>query len=101
MNILIIFLSILLGLTSIILIALVLFQDDQGEGFGLFGSGGQSGFTPGFNPLARLTTIFAVVFFVLALGMAFFITRGSGDSREGLLQESRETSRNEDWFLEN
>ncbi len=73
MSILSVLLLSVFGLTSVLLILLVLVQDDQGEGIGgLFGGGGgsQIGNRKG-NILTKATSILGFLFLSLAMGIAF------------------------------
>ena len=56
-------------LSSILLITIVLIQDDQGGGIGgMFGGGGSAAFGARTgNVLTRITTVLAIIFFILSL----------------------------------
>ncbi|WGK68423.1 preprotein translocase subunit SecG [Candidatus Haliotispira prima] len=95
----------LLVISAIITVLLILLQDDQGSGMGLFGSSGQSPFSTGDSFLARLTKIFGTGFLVLCLVVAFVISR-FGVNYEALQEaqgeyQNRDESAEESWFLRN
>ncbi len=98
-------LIILLVISATITILLVLIQDDQGSGMGLFGSSGQSPFSTGDSFLGRLTRIFGISFVVLCLAVAFVISR-FGVNYEALQEaqleyQQQDQSTEETWFLQN
>ena len=99
MSILIVFLSIILVIVSILVVFLILVQDDQGEGFGLFGSSGQNPFSTGDNLLSRITAILGIIFFITAFLMALLISRNSV-SHSDILKNSGSYLKKSDWLLE-
>ena len=94
----------LLVIAAIITILLVLLQDDQGSGLGLFGSSGQSPFSAGDSFLSKLTKIFGSSFLLLCLAVAFVISRFSVnyDALQEAQQEYRQQDQSEEesWFLQ-
>ncbi len=93
----------LLVIAAIISILLILLQDEQGSGMGLFGSNGQSSFSTGDSFLDKLTRIFGISFLVLCLAVAFVISR-FGVNYEALQDAQNEfnqqnQSKEESWFL--
>jgi len=95
------FLLVIFGITSALIIILVMLQDEQGEGFGgLFGGGGGGstfGATGG-SVLAKATTILGVLFLITALAVAMAYKSGESDN---VISESRQASGSgQNWFLE-
>ena len=94
----------LLVIAAIITILLVLLQDDQGSGLGLFGSSGQRPFSTGDSFLSKLTKIFGSSFLLLCLAVAFVISRFSVnyDALQQAQQEyqQQDQSQEESWFLQ-
>lgn len=88
------------AITTVLIIALVMLQDEQGEGFGgLFGGSGSA--TPfgavGGNILARATTVLGVLFMVSSLAVAMVYKSGKEDN---IIQEShRAAGTGKNWFL--
>ena len=105
MGILLTILMTLLVIAAIISILLILLQDDQGSGMGLFGSSGQNPFSAGDSLLGRLTRIFGISFLVLCLAVAFIISR-FGVNYQALQEaqidfQNQGNSKEESWFLQN
>ncbi len=89
------------AIAAFLIIALVLLQDEQGEGFGgLFGGGGAA--TPfgtgGNNVLVRATTVLGVLFMVSSLVVAISYKTGSDDNV--IIESRREAGLGQDWFME-
>lgn len=87
------------AIAAVLIIALVLLQDEQGEGFGgLFGGGGAA--TPfgaaGGNVLAKATSILGVLFMVSSLAVAMAYKSGDSDN---VIGEARRAV-GENWFQE-
>ena len=81
---------VIFAIAAILIIALVMLQDEQGEGFGgLFGGGGGAA-TPfgatGGNVLTKATTVLGVLFMVSSLAVAMTISSGDEDN---VIGESR------------
>lgn len=93
---------VIFAIAAILIIALVMLQDEQGEGFGgLFGGGGGAATTfgaTGGNVLTRATTVLGVLFMVSSLAVAMSITSGDEDN---VIGESRTAAgSNEGWYIE-
>ena len=89
------------AITAVLIIALVMLQDEQGEGFGgLFGGGGSA--TPfgavGGSVLVKATSILGVLFMVSSLAVAMAYKSGEKDDVIGAARRAEETGPN--WFLE-
>ena len=93
---------VIFAIAAVLIIALVMLQDEQGEGFGgLFGGGG-GGATPfgatGGSVLAKATSILGVLFMVSSLAVAMAYKSGETDN---VIGESRQTAgTGQDWFLD-
>ncbi len=89
------------AIASLLIIALVMLQDEQGEGFGgLFGGGGNStpfGASSG-NVLTKATSILGVLFMVSSLAVAMAYKSGETDNVIGESRQAAGTGR--DWFIE-
>lgn len=92
---------IIFAIASVLIIALVMLQDEQGEGFGgLFGGGGGAtpfGATTG-NVLTKATTILGILFMVSSLAVALAYKSGESDNVIG--ESRRAAAGGQDWFLE-
>ncbi|MCG8452444.1 MAG: preprotein translocase subunit SecG [Spirochaetales bacterium] len=92
---------VLFAIAAILIIALVMLQDEQGEGFGgLFGGGG--GATPfgaaSGNVLVKATAILGVLFMVTSLAVAMSYKTTVDDN---VISESRQAAgTGQDWFLD-
>ncbi|MGL1894233.1 MAG: preprotein translocase subunit SecG [Spirochaetaceae bacterium] len=73
-------LLVLFVIVAVLLVALVLLQDDQGEGLGgMFGGSSSSPFgAKSGNVLSKTTTILGVLFFVTSFGLAW-VSRSQSD----------------------
>lgn len=83
MAVLSVILLILFCIVSVLLMAVVLLQDSQGDGLGgIFGGSNNSsvGLQSG-NILARFTGILAVLFFVLSLALMMVYTKSYSDAK--------------------
>lgn len=93
---------IIFSLAALLIIALVLLQDEQGEGFGgLFGGGGNTNsfVNAGTNVLSRATAILGVLFMVSS--MAVGLVYKSDNSSDSVIEEFRRSAGSgQDWFLE-
>ena len=80
----VIILTVLFVISAILLGALVLIQDDQGEGIGgMFGGGSTSAFgSRSGNVLTKATAILATVFLVSAAGVAWLNKSSASDDIE-------------------
>ena len=92
---------VIFAIAAILIIALVMLQDEQGEGFGgLFGGGGNA--TPfgatGGNVLTKATSILGVIFLVSSLAVAMAYKTGDDDNVIG--ESRRAAGTGQDWFLE-
>lgn len=92
---------VIFAIAAVLIIALVMLQDEQGEGFGgLFGGGG-GGTTfgaTGASVLVKATSILGVLFMVSSLAVAMAYKSGETDN---VIGESRQTAgTGQDWFLE-
>ncbi len=74
-------LLVLFIIVAVLLVAMVLLQDDQGEGLGgVFGGSGSSPFgAKSGNVLVKTTTVLGVLFFVTSLGLAWVSRTQSDD----------------------
>ncbi len=92
---------VLFAITAVLIIALVMLQDEQGEGFGgLFGNGGSStpfGASSG-SVLTKATSILGVFFIVSSLVVAMAYKSGEKDDVIGAARRAEESGPN--WFLE-
>ena len=89
------------AIAAILIVALVMLQDEQGEGFGgLFGGGGNAtpfGASSG-NVLTKATSILGVIFMVSSLAVAMSYKTTEVDN---VISESRQSvGTGQDWFLE-
>lgn len=92
---------VIFAVAAVLIIALVMLQDEQGEGFGgLFGGGGSA--TPfgaaGGNVLTRVTAILGVLFMASSLAVA--LAYKSGDVDDVIGEFRRTEGSGPDWFLE-
>ncbi|AHH08016.1 Protein translocase subunit secG [Borrelia anserina BA2] len=69
-------------ITSFIIILLVLFQDDQGDGIGgVFGGGSSSIFGAKSSSVAiKITSFFIILFFIFVIALSFINTKRVDDS---------------------
>jgi preprotein translocase subunit SecG len=92
---------VIFAITAFLIIALVMLQDEQGEGFGgLFGGGGVAntfGASTG-NVLTKATTILGVLFMASSLAVA--LAYKSGDTDNVIGESRRAATGGQDWFLE-
>ena len=92
---------VIFAITSVLIIALVMLQDEQGEGFGgLFGGGGSAtpfGAASG-NVLTKATTILGVIFMVTSLAVSLFYKTNIEDNVIG--ESRRAAGGGQDWFIE-
>ncbi len=92
---------VIFAIAAVLIIALVMLQDEQGEGFGgLFGGGGNAttfGATSG-NVLVKATTILGVIFMVSSLAVA--ISYKTSDTDNVIGESRRAAGTGQDWFLE-
>lgn len=100
MSIIITTLMIILAVGCLLTILLIMVQDDQGEGFALFGSSGQNPFNTANNPLARLTGYLGLAFVTIALIIALLISWSSNQAKRlERLTKQENTLQDSDWFL--
>ncbi len=89
------------AIAAILIIALVMLQDEQGEGFGgLFGGGGAASnfVAAGGNVLTKATAILGIMFMVSSLAVALAYKTNETDN---VISESRQGgSTTQNWFLE-
>ncbi len=90
---------VIFAIASILIVALVMLQDEQGEGFGgLFGGGGAGPVTnAGGNVLTRATAILGVLFMVSSLAVAMAYKTGETDNVIGESRQAEGAGQN--WFL--
>jgi len=103
MGILTVILLIVFVLACLLLIAMILIQDDQGEGLGgLFGGGSATPFgSRSGNVLTRFTSILAVVFIVVSLGLAYVNrTPEKGDVLGAAYRDNAENTNVSEWWNE-
>ncbi len=101
MGILTVLLLIIFVIACLLLIAMVLIQDEQGEGLGgLFGGGSATPFgSRSGNVLTKFTSILAVVFIVVSLGLAWVNrTPDKGDVLGAAYRENAETENVTEWW---
>jgi preprotein translocase subunit SecG len=100
----VILLTIIFVVSAILLAALVLLQDDQGEGVGgMFGGGSGTPFgSRAGNILTRATTILATIFLLSAFGVAWLNRSPSTDDVEARAR-ARQAEQNapSDWYAPN
>ncbi len=100
----VILLTIIFVISAILLAALVLLQDDQGEGVGgMFGGGSGTPFgSRAGNILTRATTILAAIFLMSAFGVAWLNRSPSSDDVEARAR-ARQAEQNapSDWYAPN
>lgn len=94
-------LLVIFAIAAILIIALIMLQDEQGEGFGgLFGGGGNAttfGATSG-NVLTKATSILGVLFMVTSLAVAMSYKTSDDDNVIG--ESRRAAGTGQDWFVE-
>ena len=96
------FLIVIFAISAMLIIALVLLQDEQGEGFGgLFGGGGNANpfGAAGGNILVRATAILGVLFMVSSLVVAL-VYKSDVDTDSDFGEFRRREGAGNDWFLE-
>ncbi len=101
MGILTVLLLIIFVIACFLLITMVLLQDEQGEGLGgLFGGGSATPFgSRSGNVLTKFTSILAVVFIVVSLGLAWVNrTPEKGDVLGAAYRENAETENQSEWW---
>jgi preprotein translocase subunit SecG len=87
--------------SSLLLIAMILIQDDQGEGLGgIFGGGSGTPFgSRSGNVLTRFTTILGAVFLLTSLGLAWTNRTVATDDVVGTARRIQTTGENKvDWW---
>ncbi len=93
---------VIFAIAAVLMIALVMLQDEQGEGFGgLFGGGGGGATTfgaAGGNVLAKATAILGVIFMVSSLAVAMSYKTSDADNVIG--ESRRAAGAGQDWFIE-
>ncbi|OQX29169.1 MAG: preprotein translocase subunit SecG [Spirochaeta sp. LUC14_002_19_P3] len=91
---------VLFAITAVLIIAIVMLQDEQGEGFGgLFGGGSSTPFgATGGNILTRITSVLGVFFMVSSLAVAMAYKSGEKDDVIGEARRAEESGPN--WFME-
>lgn len=93
-------LLVVFGITSVILVLMVLLQNEQGEGLGgLFGGGassGQIGNRKG-NTLTKITSVLGFVFMLSAFGLAF-VNRTPEDTALDAQAREAQARQFEDYF---
>lgn len=90
-------------IVAVLLVALVLLQDDQGEGLGgVFGGSSSSPFgAKSGNVLTRATTVLGVLFFVSSLGLAWVSrTQSDDDILKAAVKAEIESSEGSNWWQE-
>jgi len=92
-------LIVLFVVVSILLAALVLIQDEQGDSMGgIFGGSSTSAFgATSSSVLGRITRIFGGSFIILSLLVAFFLKTPNDD---GVLSESQKLEENTEWWTD-
>ena len=101
MGILTVLLLIIFVVACLLLIAMVLLQDEQGEGLGgLFGGGSATPFgSRSGNVLTKFTSILAAVFIVVSLGLAWVNrTPEKGDVLGAAYRENAENNTVTEWW---
>jgi preprotein translocase subunit SecG len=69
-------LAIIYAVACLLLVIMVLLQSGKGAGMGIFGGGSNTTFgTQGGDILTRITTVLGVLFFGIALLIAFMVSR--------------------------
>ncbi len=103
MGLIAIILLIIFVISALVLMAVILIQDDQGEGLGgIFGAGSTSAFGPRTgNVLTRFTSIIAAVFLISAFMLAFLNrTPESGDLLRKVRAQQTQQGENRDWWVQ-
>lgn len=101
MGILTVLLLIVFVLACLLLIAMVLIQDEQGEGLGgLFGGGSATPFgSRSGNVLTKFTSILAAVFILVSLGLAYVNrTPEKGDVLGAAYRDNAENANVSEWW---
>ena len=101
MGILTVILLIVFVIVCLLLIAMVLLQDEQGEGLGgLFGGGSATPFgSRSGNVLTRFTSILAAVFIIVSLGLAWVNrTPEKGDVLGAAYRDKAENNTTNEWW---
>lgn len=102
MGVLGIILLVIFILDAILLIALVMMQDEQGEGLGgLFGGGSATTFgSRSGNVLTKFTSILGAIFLVCSFGLAWVNrTQEEGDVITAARRKQAEAGFSEAWWL--
>ena len=97
----VIVLTIIFVISAVLLAALVLLQDDQGEGIGgMFGGGSGTPFgSRAGNILTKATTILATIFLLSAFGVAWLNRSPSSDDVEARARARQaEQNTRSDWY---
>ena len=101
MGILTVILLIVFVIACLLLIAMVLLQDEQGEGLGgLFGGGSATPFgSRSGNVLTKFTSILAAVFIIVSLGLAWVNrTPEKGDVLGAAYRDKAENNAVTEWW---
>ncbi len=93
-------LLVLFVLSSLLLIAVVLIQDEQGEGLGgLFGGGSSTPFgSRSGNVLTRLTSILGTIFILTAFGLAWVNRTPESGDVIGAARRQQGTQTSVEWW---
>lgn len=96
-------LLVLFIIVAVLLVAMVLLQDDQGEGLGgMFGGSGSSAFgAKSGSVLVKTTTVLGILFFVSSLGLAWVSrTQSDDDILKAAVKAEIESVEGSDWWEE-
>ncbi len=94
-------LLVLFIIVAVLLVAMVLIQDDQGEGLGgMFGGSGSSPFgAKSGSVLVKFTTVLGILFFVSSLGLAWVSrTTSDDDILKAAVKAEIESDEGSDWW---
>ena len=96
-------LLVLFIIVAVLLVAMVLLQDDQGEGLGsMFGGSSSSPFgAKSGSILAKTTTVLGILFFVTTFGLAWVSrTKSNDDILKAAVKAEIESAEGSNWWTE-